>query len=259
MLLISIRAPARGATGSTLQCFRFVIQFQSALPRGERRSGAIRLNNFFIISIRAPARGATFVRQISLYNFGFQSALPRGERLRNYEYTEEFTDFNPRSREGSDYQRAKNEMIVFISIRAPARGATDSEWDMDLLHGISIRAPARGATDEDGKTIRGTGFQSALPRGERRDHYHKGSVRTGISIRAPARGATHRFADDGFYLIISIRAPARGATFYLTCLSPFVTHFNPRSREGSDSKNRNGYRHAGNFNPRSREGSDVEP
>ena len=36
MLLISIRAPARGATGSTLQCFRFVIQFQSALPRGER-------------------------------------------------------------------------------------------------------------------------------------------------------------------------------------------------------------------------------
>ena len=55
---ISIRAPARGATFNS-PVNDPVLQFQSALPRGERRSGAIRLNNFFIISIRAPARGAT--------------------------------------------------------------------------------------------------------------------------------------------------------------------------------------------------------
>ena len=32
--------------------------------------------------------------------------------------------FNPRSREGSDCVRAKNQHIVHISIHAPAKGAT---------------------------------------------------------------------------------------------------------------------------------------
>ena len=55
---ISIRAPARGATG-----------------KDETEV------TFTIISIRAPARGATIIDNILTFFNPFQSALPRGERL----------------------------------------------------------------------------------------------------------------------------------------------------------------------------------
>ena len=167
MLLISIRAPARGATGSTLQCFRFVIQFQSALPRGERRSGAIRLNNFFIISIRAPARGATQYQGGANAWIEFQSALPRGER----------PDIS------SEIHKA-----FLISIRAPARGATESANTIAAYNYISIRAPARGATLPHLMGLTGCrGFQSALPRGERR-FYTQAQLINGVFQSALPRG-----------------------------------------------------------------------
>ena len=77
------------------------IQFQSALPRGERpgartldtliknfnprsREGSDGINTnrllFSLISIRAPARGATSIQRALRSAFQFQSALPRGER-----------------------------------------------------------------------------------------------------------------------------------------------------------------------------------
>ena len=58
--VISIRAPARGATGSGVAHWEIVI-FQSALPRGERlrRTHTEALHGS--ISIRAPARGATSI------------------------------------------------------------------------------------------------------------------------------------------------------------------------------------------------------
>ena len=212
MLLISIRAPARGATGSTLQCFRFVIQFQSALPRGERRSGAIRLNNFFIISIRAPARGATQYQGGANAWIEFQSALPRGER----------PDIS------SEIHKA-----FLISIRAPARGATESANTIAAYNYISIRAPARGATCTFTHILSIRQFQSALPRGERRGlllingvyHVFQSALPRGERL-ATGRSAVCRTdfnprsregSDDSFKKVvvgfdISIRAPARGAT-----------------------------------------------
>ena len=192
MLLISIRAPARGATGSTLQCFRFVIQFQSALPRGERRSGAIRLNNFFIISIRAPARGATQYQGGANAWIEFQSALPRGER----------PDIS------SEIHKA-----FLISIRAPARGATESANTIAAYNYISIRAPARGATLPHLMGLTGCrGFQSALPRGERR-FYTQAQLINGVFQSALPRGER----------LLSLRS-----------VSLPYHNFNPRSREGSD-------------------------
>ena len=56
----------------------------------------------------------------------FQSALPRGERLQQLRYAPEPKHFNPRSREGSDGSLGAVAIIPkVISIRAPARGATD--------------------------------------------------------------------------------------------------------------------------------------
>ena len=57
---------------------------------------------------------------------------------------------------------------------------------------ISIRAPARGATNEKNDAKQDTEFQSALPRGERRGDKSLRLCSCDISIRAPARGATRR-------------------------------------------------------------------
>ena len=56
---ISIHAPAKGATGGTVQEQLQSIQFQSTLPRRERRWDTEMLALELGISIHAPAKGAT--------------------------------------------------------------------------------------------------------------------------------------------------------------------------------------------------------
>ena len=313
---ISIRAPARGATLSvhlflrTLQYFNprsregsdnvpgvyggSSKSFQSALPRGERLCLSFFLSEFLAISIRAPARGATSSTssgRSGTVNFNprsregsdfsamlsppfFSHFNPRSregsDRMiwtpsvkmyyfnpRSREGSDKYsggkagdqTDFNPRSREGSDCERPDNIFHSFrfqsalprgerhiradqhsetcqISIRAPARGATDHTGSQSILLRISIRAPARGATgvrsyQRDNSTIsirapaRGATpcplcptifliFQSALPRGERRKLAGVPVRLHRISIRAPARGATSIFTKKFSSLLAKI-------------------------------------------------------
>ena len=121
---ISIHAPARGATFLRLRRDQ-PCEFQSTLPRGERRRLTLRLHFITIISIHAPARGATrtdmlesLAFEISIHApargatsaifaplvpFQFQSTLPRGERRSGL-----YINVNQTT----------------ISIHAPARGAT---------------------------------------------------------------------------------------------------------------------------------------
>ena len=102
--IISIHAPARGATQYQPSKLFFLLRFQSTLPRGERRISVVLMSaaslfqstlprgerhdnmqylcNEYNISIHAPARGATF----------YGNGKPVYEK----------SDFNPRSREGSD-------------------------------------------------------------------------------------------------------------------------------------------------------------
>ena len=100
----------------------------------------------------------------------------------------------------------------YISIRAPARGATLDRQIRGLIEYISIRAPARGATGVAVRYGIRWLFQSALPRGERLVATVYKTMQYDISIRAPARGATTLRDDFISALKISIRAPARGAT-----------------------------------------------
>ena len=102
------------------------------------------------------------------------------------------TDFNPRSREGSDVIGFLLCPYHSISIHAPARGATEVVKSAKLVCDISIHAPARGATCTEGRRVvyaqdfnprsrEGSDrkpdeqrmqkwlFQSTLPRGERRN------------------------------------------------------------------------------------------
>ena len=99
------------------------------------------------ISIHAPAKGATIM--------GFKRAI-------------DSPYFNPRSREGSDYNSRYCYCVANISIHAPAKGATVPHLSEHYRIAISIHAPAKGAT-------RGRRSQPAP---------------FCISIHAPAKGAT---------------------------------------------------------------------
>ena len=168
-LLVSIHAPARGAT--------VVV---SAIP------------DLAPVSIHAPARGATTPCTDNLIGDRFQSTLPHGERPGCCLRTRWKPCFNPRSRTGSDsrFRAARPRHIQFqstlphgerrydasdvrleqhVSIHAPARGATRPPRGGFLLETVSIHAPARGATKEL--------FAAAQTHG--------------VSIHAPARGATY--------------------------------------------------------------------
>ena len=104
--IISIHAPAKGATKNYQQHLACNFQFQSTLPRRERRYGTavISDDDYFnprsregsdftfdstlkltlIISIHAPAKGATlYYSQRMLQSIEFQSTLPRRERQSN--------------------------------------------------------------------------------------------------------------------------------------------------------------------------------
>ena len=145
-------------------------QFQSALPRGERQQIGGSLDEDRNISIHAPARGATV------------SLVTRDSAHKH---------FNPRSREGSDtFGERSNGSSSIISIRAPARGATKPSTSRKPFRTISIRAPARGATVNVSIPLSPHLFQSALPRGERPPVQNCPNHFGIISIRAPARGAT---------------------------------------------------------------------
>ena len=100
--VISIRAPARGATFA-YDDFSFVGYISIRAPaRGATGRDAL-ITGVRTISIRAPARGATFLYDSDDVQLSFQSALPRGERRKVVEAVK---------------------TPVHISIRAPARGAT---------------------------------------------------------------------------------------------------------------------------------------
>ena len=98
------------------------------------------------ISIHAPAKGATFT----------------GDPLNVLS-----TDFNPRSREGSDYQHLLTFNNAGISIHAPAKGATLELDKLKSYSRISIHAPAKGATAFTIFSQPRKIFQSTLPRRER--------------------------------------------------------------------------------------------
>ena len=110
-------------------------------------------------------------------------------------------DFNPRSREGSDFVIGSDVSKDDISIRAPARGATVFLDNLDRLL-CYFNPRSREGSDACLLLAHVIIFT--------------------ISIRAPARGATWHSSYICMYPIISIRAPARGATKLSSCSPPFA-------------------------------------
>ena len=100
------------------------------------------------------------------------------------------TSFNPRSRMGSDDRVKALIPMDFVSIHAPAWGATLEDVELLAPTPVSIHAPAWGATC-DAWVI---------------------DVEWQVSIHAPAWGATNQYCYQIRFPDVSIHAPAWGAT-----------------------------------------------
>ena len=124
-------------------------------------------------------------------------------------------------------------IYLFISIHAPAKGATNGShvsWYPNL---ISIHAPAKGATFSPDNMKRLLLISIHAPaKGATRDHHECVWCRD-ISIHAPAKGATRKCAKLTTITLFQSTLPRRERL-----LSPIASfsffNFNPRSREGSD-------------------------
>ena len=106
-----------------MQMLAFV--FQSTLPRGERPNLQTAISSQVYFNPRSREGSDRPKVPPQQRNWGFQSTLPRGERRL----------FLSSSRNSS-----------YISIHAPARGATAVGVIVAYNFTISIHAPARGAT-----------------------------------------------------------------------------------------------------------------
>ncbi len=188
-------------------------EFQSTLPHGERPLTAYHSERHSCVSIHAPARGATcsgFAGRI--YDSQFQSTLPHGERLLALQVASTIASFNPRSRTGSDVPFRSHAPRFFVSIHAPARGATRRLVGCRRRLAVSIHAPARGATVG----------------GDLTDNYEisfNPRSRTGSDCASAATGA-------GFWCFNP--RSRTGSDVVKTLQDGVGTSFNPRSRTGSD-------------------------
>ena len=243
--VVSIRAPARGATPSPCTAgARY--QFQSAPPRGGRLGSRVRVRAAHVVfqsapprggrrhqrrkladgrvSIRAPARGATWTTKPARLQRirGFQSAPPRGGRLDHPEIAAACGD---------------------VSIRAPARGATRAGATRRPRPGFNPRPRAGGDSASESITqLRG--FNPRPRAGGDRRVTSPPAHSPHVSIRAPARGATRRRRGGPRpAAAVSIRAPARGATRCpcRTSAPSCRSCFNPRPRAGGDTSMPPGY------------------
>ncbi len=171
------------------------------------------------ISIHAPAKGATTTPASRPSAAAFQSTLPRRERQRgstNYQCSNLFQSTLPR-RERPKWI-GKPAIIWTISIHAPAKGATRRRAEERGYLDISIHAPAKGAT-----------YKITIL-------YNKAI----ISIHAPAKGATADRVGIPFIVQFQSTLPRRERRPGNSQRRP-ECNFNPRSREGSDSKNHQDY------------------
>ena len=125
---------------------------------------------------------------------GFQSTLPHGERPAYYPPARAATsNFNPRSRMGSDCLNNRYTQIHVISIHAPAWGATRSSAPSTRTAPWNFNPRSRMGSDQVHGATSGvnTVFQSTLPHGERPPALSTTASSERISIHAPAWGATY--------------------------------------------------------------------
>ena len=145
--------------------------------------------------------------------------------------------FNPRSREGSDAITAQElPRLDGISIHAPAKGATSLVLKGTQRKIISIHAPAKGATYRTTQKLRELQFQSTLPRRERRGSHTNLIEWISFQSTLPRRERQITELYKMARILFQSTLPRRERRYNGKPDLPLLYNFNPRSREGSDTK-----------------------
>ena len=190
--LVSIHAPAWGATSATMSEMRDKVMFQSTHPRGVR------------------PRSARFIFPVN----AFQSTHPRGVRHGDRPEGCGVNCFNPRTRVGCDGHRPHIRWPPCGFQSTHPRGVRPLEnARAEGAKEVSIHAPAWGATASKvgpGRLLEM--FQSTHPRGVRPRGRGRERGLCRVSIHAPAWGATGPNSQRSYAMMVSIHAPAWGAT-----------------------------------------------
>ena len=203
-------------------------KFQFTPPRGGRLSPIVYIGSGSVFQFTPPRGGRLFSFLIFSSGSLFQFTPPRGGRPKLQTYCIWLSNFNSRPRVGGDVLKRSIKMKFFISIHAPAWGAT-FPCIVDVTENlISIHAPAWGATPCTFNLHCRSHISIHAPAWGATYICFGGRCIELISIHAPAWGATaaQRAATGGEY--ISIHAPAWGATAAFTSRSVrFSFQFTP--------------------------------
>ncbi len=155
--LVSIHAPARGATSSA-DMAGWPFRFQSTRLHEARLQVARLRRSRTPVSIHAPARGATLSRSSAVQiQSQFQSTRLHEARravVLNVALSWMFQSTRLHEARPVDFLRALVKRVV--SIHAPARGATRQRKEQVPRPQVSIHAPARGATPNNAICTLGT-------------------------------------------------------------------------------------------------------
>ena len=132
IVCVSIHAPARGATRDSQARIDSKNEFQSTRPRGARRKRGV----------------------VDAVLDGFQSTRPRGARpIVSYNvFSKSKVSIHAPAR-GATWKRVSEKRNGLVSIHAPARGATFTRITSNYFDVVSIHAPARGATRDSQSRI----------------------------------------------------------------------------------------------------------
>ena len=168
------------------------------------------------ISIHAPAKGATRTVRCSRSVYcTFQSTLPRRERR---------------------VSRLLNNRFMLFQSTLPRRERHPRICRFLKQSYFNPRSREGSDHNRSSGSAESREFQSTLPRRERLPAYCFPLAPHIISIHAPAKGATTDIVVEPNMHYISIHAPAKGATIQRQIKKLAEMYFNPRSREGSDDK-----------------------
>ena len=186
--------------------------FQSTHPHGVRLSASLRdckCNSFNPRTRTGCDWRPAYARTIHI---SFNPRTRTGCDCRFRRFNCFFVCFNPRTRTGCDNIVCDIENEVYVSIHAPARGATSSLTRSTYIIGVSIHAPARGATLSKAIDRRELQFQSTHPHGVRLNPKHVEALIALFQSTHP-HGVRHLdVISNGLRHNVSIHAPARGAT-----------------------------------------------
>ena len=206
---VSIHAPAWGATKSLIFAAK-TKGFQSTPPHGGRRCRS-RQRILRLMFQSTPPHGGRpnhLTTMFSALSFNprprmggdWPEGLRRAWRRR----------FNPRPRMGGDTPKLKSGKELYVSIHAPAWGATPHVVVI-VVSGQFQSTPPHGGRQQQGSGGKGAGYGfNPRPRMGGDGRRHRGERGGDVSIHAPAWGATDAVRPAEPQRGVSIHAPAWG-------------------------------------------------